>query len=266
VLGKWVIFREFRCLALKLIDNFSQWEHFQEAIALVEPYPEEPDLKELISEHEALRREILHNETVVMQTVTSTIAIVSAMMGFAFSEFVKNLTVKSFLFFAAESLVIIAMMQSLDKVRLTYLIASYLRVFTETKLHHLKWETRLSEFRKFQPKKGHRGLIDNQLWVYSFIALINFACGAFYVVQSYPSSQIAIFLLACGLILTMYLIVNARINCNKYVYRHVETFESVWTGVRAREEQAIHALNERMLMPTAPLNRRFHRLRRFFRL
>jgi hypothetical protein len=266
VIGKWVIFREFRCLALKLLDNFSQWEDFQETITLLEPYPEEPDLKELISEHEALRREILHNETVVMQTVTSTIAIVSAIMGFAFSNIVEDLRAKSFLFFAAESIVIIAMTQSLDKVRLTYLIASYLRVFTEAKLHHLKWETRLSEFRKFQPKKGYSGLIDNQLWVYSFIALINFACGAFNVIKHYKSEPIPIFLLACGLILTIYLIVNARINCNKYVYRHVETFESVWTGVRAREEQAIHALNERILTPTVPLNRRFHRLRRFFRL
>ncbi len=229
-------------------------------------YPEEPDLKELISEHEALRREILHNETVIMQTVGSTMAIVSAMMGIAFSNIVAAQTVKSFLFFAAESIVIIAMMQSLDKMRLTYLIASYLRVFTEAKLHHLKWETRLSEFRKFQPKKGYGGLIDNQLWVYSFIALTNFACGAYNVHQSYPSSKIANFLLACGLILTIYLIVNARINCNKNVYRHVETFESVWTGVRAREEQAIHALNERVLTPTIPLNRRFHRLRRFFGL
>jgi hypothetical protein len=251
---------------LKLIDNFSQWENFQEAIALVEPYPEEPNLKELISEHEALRREILHNETVIMQTVTGTMTIVTAMMAAAFGDVVKNDMAKSFLFFAAESVVIIAMMQSLGKLRLIYLTASYLRVFTEAKLHHLKWETRLSEFRRFQPKKGHRGLIDNQLWVYSFIALINFACGAFYVVKSYPSEQIAIFLLACGLILTIYLIVNARINCNKYVYRHVETFESVWTGVRAREEQAIHALNERILTPTPPLNRRFHGLRRFFRL
>jgi hypothetical protein len=237
---------------------------------LVEPYPEEPDLKELISEHEALRREILHTETVVTQTFTSTMTIVTAMMGAVFSEIVKEPAARSFLFFAAESIVIIAMMQSLNKVRLIYLIASYLRVFTEAKLHHLKWETRLSEFRKFQPKKGYRGLIDNQLWVYSFIAITNFACGAFYVVKSCESSPkylpMAIALLVCGLILTIYLIVDARISCNKYVYRHVETFESVWMGVRAKEEQAIHALNERMLTPTAPLNRRFYGLRRFFRL
>jgi hypothetical protein len=237
---------------------------------VVEPYPEEPDLKELISEHEALRREILHTETVVTQTATSTIAIVSAIMGFAFSNFVEDPRVKSFLFFAAESIVIIAMMQSLNKVRLIYLIASYLRVFTEAKLHYLKWETRLSEFRKFQPKKGYRGLIDNQLWVYSFITMTNFACGAFYVVKSCESSPkylpMAIVLLVCGLILTIYLIVDARISCNKYVYRHVETFESVWMGVRAREEQAIHALNEKILTPTIPLKPRFYRIRRFFRL
>jgi hypothetical protein len=235
-------------------------------IALAAFYGEEPDLKELISEHEALRREILHNETVIMQTVTSTMAIVTAMMGAAFSEVVKDEMAKSFLFFAAESVVFVAMMQSLDKLRLIYLTASYLRVFTEAKLHHLKWETRLSEFRKLQPKKGYRGLIDNQLWGYSFIALINFAWGAYYAHESSKSNQIVILLLSCGLILTIYLIVNARINCNKYVYRHVETFESVWTGVRAREEQAIHALNERILTPTAPLNQRFHGLRRFFRL
>jgi hypothetical protein len=215
VIGKWVIFREFRCLALKLIDNFSQWENFQEAIALVEPYPEEPNLKELISEHEALRREILHNETVIMQTVTGTMTIVTAMMAAAFGDVVKNDMAKSFLFFAAESVVIIAMMQSLGKLRLIYLTASYLRVFTEAKLHHLKWETRLSEFRKFQPKSGYSGLIDKQIWVYSFIALINFACGAFFVVKPYESKPIPIFLLvllACGLILTIYLIVNARID------------------------------------------------------
>jgi FtsH-binding integral membrane protein len=197
---------------------------------LAESYGEEPDLKELISEHEALRREILHNETVIMQTVTSTMAIVTAMMGAAFSNVVENEMAKSFLFFAAESVVFVAMMQSLDKLRLIYLTASYLRVFTEAKLHHLKWETRLSEFRKLQPKKGYRGLIDNQLWGYSFIALINFAWGAYYAVKAAQSSPMAaqaspitVVLLVCGLILTIYLIVNARINCNNYVYRHVET-------------------------------------------
>jgi hypothetical protein len=233
------------------------------AIALAAFYPEEPDLKELIAEHEALRREILHNETVIMQTVTSTMAIVSAMMGFAFSDFVKDLTVKSFLFFTAESVVIIAMMQSLDKVRLTYLIASYLRVFTESKLHHLKWETRLSEFRKSQSKKGYGGLIDKQLWVYSFIALTNLACGAFYALQSSKFSLIVILLLACGLILTIYLMIYARTSCNRYVYRHVETFESVWMAIRLKEEQAAHALASKTL--TATLTPKRHGLRGSFR-
>jgi hypothetical protein len=203
---------------------------------------------------------------VIMQTVTSTTAIVSGIMGLAFSNFVTDSTVKSFLFFIAESVVVIAMMQSLGKLRLTYLIASYLRVFTEAKLHHLKWETRLSEFRKFQPKSGYGGLIKKQLLVYSFIALTNFACGAFYALQSSKFSPIVISLLACGLITTIWWIVSARISCIKYVYRHVETFESVWMTIRTTEEQAIHAFNEKILTPTIPMKPRFYRLQRFFRL
>jgi hypothetical protein len=219
---------------------------------VVEPYPEERDLKELISEHEALRREILHNETVIMQTLTSTMVIVGAIMGFAFSNVVTDLTVKSFLFFSTEGIIAIAMIQSVDKARL----------FTEAKLHHLKWETRLSEFRKLHQKKGYGGLIANQLWIYALITLANFGCGAFYAIQSFSSSPIAIFFLGCGLIITICLITYVRMSLNKYVYRHTETFEPVWTAIRAKEEQAI---NESILTPTAPLKPRFHRLRRFFR-
>jgi hypothetical protein len=204
---------------------------------VMEPRLNEQDLKELVLEHEQLRREILHNEIIIMQTLTATLAIVAAIMSFALSTAIQDLP-KSVLFLVAESVAIIAMMQSTDKARHTYLIASYLRVFTEAKCSHLKWETRLLKLRKSHPQQGYGGLIRNQVWLYTFVASTNFALGSWYALQS-PKSLPAFYMIA-GLVI-IWLGVTARLirvawtRLSKYVYNHMETFEKAWEGIRDQE-------------------------------
>lgn len=202
---------------------------------MLEPHLNEQGLKELIAEHEQLRREILHNEIIIMQTLTATLAIVAAIMGFAFSAAVQGLA-KSVLFFVAESVTIIAMMQSTDKARHTYLIASYLRVFTEEKLYHLKWETRLLKLRESPRQWGYGGLIRNQVWLYTFITSTNFVLGSWYALKSFINTSplyMVTILVVDGLgITTVLLIYEAWDRLDKYVYKHKETFEEAWQKIK----------------------------------
>lgn len=204
------------------------------------PQRDEQDLKQLISEHEQLRREILHNETIIMQTLTATISIVAIVMGLAFSIAVKDLAVKSFLFFFSESVAMIAMLQSTDKGRHTFLIASYLRLFTEAELHHLKWETRLLEFRKSNPELGYSSLIGNHLWIYTSIAVVDFVLGSGYAIESFKNSTVlhtVIGLLVLILCVTTLRIRDAWILYSKYVRNHRETFENKWMEVKKSEDK-----------------------------
>ncbi len=199
------------------------------------------DLKELLSEHEQLRREILHNETINAQTITATLIIVSAIMGFAFSAAVQEPLVKSALFFIAESVAIIAMFQSTDRGRLTFLIASYLRIFTEERLRHLQWETRLLEFRKLYPKEGYGEYIGNTLLTYTFLILGNFVLASLYAVQAFLNTVIfygVIILLAIGLIITLWLLRIGQNRYTKFVYKHVDTFDSIWKKIRDKEKMS----------------------------
>lgn len=202
-----------------------------------EPHRDEQELKELMAEHEQLRREILHNEIIIMQTLTATLAIVAAIMSFAFSNAIQGLA-KSILFLIAESIAIIAMMQSTGKARHTYLIASYLRVFTEEKLDHLRWETRLLKLCKLHPQRGYGGLIHNQVWLYIFITSTNFMLASWYALKDFRNSLADYIVAGLAIVIlgiTMLLIRVARSRLTKYVYNHMETFEEAWEKIRDQE-------------------------------
>lgn len=204
---------------------------------MVASHPNEQDLRELIAEHEQLRKEILHNQTTAMQIMTATLFLVAAVTGFAFSPAVQNFAVKSIMFFVVECAAIIGMLQAVETGWVTFLIASYLRVFTEAELRHLKWETRLMKFRKRHSELNHGGFIGNQLWIYTFIVIANFILGCWYALQSSQDSTMVVIisLLALWFVATLLLIWAAWSRNSKFINKFGETFETIWKEIREDE-------------------------------
>lgn len=208
-----------------------------------EPQQDEQKLKQLITEHEQLRREILHNETIIMQTLTATIAIEALVMGWAFNIAAKDLAVKSFFFFFAECIAMIAMLQSTDKGRHTFLIASYLREFTEKELHYLQWETRLLKFRISHKNLGYSSLIGNHLLIYTSMAVVNFVLGFGYAIESLKNSTVlhpvirslVLILLLLTSVPTILCVEEARNRYRIYVHKHEKTFDDKWKEVAQKE-------------------------------
>lgn len=203
-------------------------------------YPNEQDLRELIAEHEQLRREILHNQTTAMQTMTATMFLVVAVMGFAFT--VENSAIKSIMFFVVQCAIVIGMLQAVETGWVTFLIASYLRVFTEAKLRHLKWETRLMEFRILHPELTKGGFIRNHLWVYTFINIVNFILGCWYALQELQNLSPAIMAYAIIILLVLWLIANMLLlkivwdRNSKFIEQYGKTFESKWKKISKNEQ------------------------------
>lgn len=205
---------------------------------------QENDLKELLLEHDQLRKEILHNEVLNTQILTATLIVVSALMGFAFSETIPDLTVKGILFFIAEIVALIGILQSTDRGRITFMIASYLRTFTEPQLRQLKWETRLMDFRQHSPRQGYGEFIANNLWIYMLIAIANFGLGGWHILQGFQGSiglyGIIVFLVL-WLLITIWLVWTGWSRYNQYVFKHRETFDPIWAKIRDEEEPEVSA-------------------------
>ena len=119
------------------------------------PMQEERALKELMTEHDQLRKEILQNDTLEVQILVGTLALTAAAISFASSEVITNALMKVGLFFAGGGIATIGLWQTIDLCRGTFLIAAYLRIFIEPKTQHLRWETRLYKFRQYSFSLGH---------------------------------------------------------------------------------------------------------------
>lgn len=198
----------------------------------------ENEFAELSLEYSQLRQEILHNGTLNSQTLSTTLAIVGILMGFAFTKEITDGLIKGILFFLAELVTLFVILQTSDRERATFAIASYLHVFTETKFEHLKWETRLAKFREQAPKDGFGDFIGNQLWIYMLIIAINFILGAYYIIKSAQNQSyfvLAIIGLIFAFVITLSFIWIGWNRYNRFVLRYKETFENVWKKVRDDE-------------------------------
>jgi hypothetical protein len=122
---------------------------------------------------EQLHGTIVQNYTRSLQILGATLLIVSAVMGFVFSQDPHSVRGKAVLFLGAEALAIVGLMQSVDRVRSTSTMAAYLRVFVEPLLTHVKWESRLLEFRNRRFGRGARGFALGQWMVYVVLIGVN---------------------------------------------------------------------------------------------
>lgn len=201
---------------------------------------QEHTLAELMFEYEQLRQEILQNDVLTLQILGATVLLVGTIMGIAFSEAVKSFAVKGVLFFMADVVALVGMLQHTDRGRSSFLIASYLRIFTEDKMRNVQWETRLSKFRKYSHGRGYGKFISDQLWAYVFIVVANFALGGFHILLDFQNSPLfpgVISLLILGLLVTFWLV---RVIVRRYiesVFRHQETFDPIWRKVREEENE-----------------------------
>lgn len=126
---------------------------------------------EILSQFDKLRAEILHNDTLGLQLLGATLVLVSAAMGFAVQEKTNDL-LRIGIFLGTTYILFISMYQTIDRMRSTFLIASYIRVFLEENTKHIQWETRLAKFCSAEPDEGYNPF-SSLLTTYVIIALVN---------------------------------------------------------------------------------------------
>jgi len=202
---------------------------------------EQEDLQELLFEYDQLRKEILQNDVLTLQILGTTILLVTAIFSVVFSQALQASTGKGFLFFLATAIAIIGMLQSVDRERSSFVNASYLRTFTEKKLKHVKWETRLFRFRTTSSRTlGFTALASHQLTIYTILVGVTFLLGTLYTVIAYlahPLFNVLVISLVVALIVTLGFIYNAWRNHVKYVFKYGNTFDPEWSRIKDEENK-----------------------------
>jgi len=194
---------------------------------------------EISLEYSHLRQEILHNGTLNSQTLGTTIVIVGALMGFAFSEQIIYDIIKGVIFFLVAIIVLINTLQILDRERATYVIASYIHIFIESKSSDLQWESRLKKFREKSEELGYGDFITSQLIINIIFVAGNTVLGNYYLykgIMHSASADAKITSLAIALILanslTFYFIFRAWSRYKKYDKNHEAIYTNIWKDIK----------------------------------
>lgn len=103
------------------------------------------DQKQLIFQYEQLRKEILQNDTSSLQILGAVSLLVGAIVTVAFASGVQPQT-RGLLLLSANALVVVGHSQRISLLERTNRIATYLRIFVEPHLDHVKWESRMARF------------------------------------------------------------------------------------------------------------------------
>lgn len=142
-----------------------------------------PD-EELRFQYDKLRSEILHNDVLSVQSLAAILLLIGAITGYAFSDKVTP-TIPITAFFAASIIIsFIGLKQNSERIRGTFIIASYLRIFMEGHTKHLRWETRLQKFRDNEPYYSYTRY-SAYLNSYVVIALLNSFLIIWYLCMAY---------------------------------------------------------------------------------
>lgn len=152
----------------------------EEQNAQVPCYGAEPNI---IHEYTSLRSEIASNDTSSMQLFTASLIIIAASMGFAFQGVTSPL-LRIGSFCAVTGIISIIIWQMIDRIKMTFIIAAYLRVFIEPELKGINWETRLHKFRKDSWMVADKRQ-NNLLTIYQYVGLLNLVLAIGYYVKSF---------------------------------------------------------------------------------
>lgn len=180
--------------------------------------------------YDKLRTEINNNDALVMQLLNVTLVLVAAAMGFGLHEKTPN-SLRPVIFFGAISILYMSMRQTIERMRGTFLIASYMRTFIEKKTEHIRWEVRLKEFRIASPKYGYQRF-NTFLLIYVLLALINLIL---IILYSPPAKPIAVSIISVSSLFMLWMIYSAYKLYNRYVINHHDTFDKVWEEIADKE-------------------------------
>jgi hypothetical protein len=138
---------------------------------------------ELKAEYLQMRTNILHNETLILQTLGGIVSITVLLMGYALTSDQLTENMRPALFIIAEGIAFLGLFQTIYRLRGTYGIASYLRVFIEPYTTHLKWESRL---RYFRVNEG-RFRVNHNLSTYQILIVVNALLAVVYLLTPMAS-------------------------------------------------------------------------------
>ena len=202
-----------------------------------EPQQNQNDIQELLFEYEQLRKEILQNDTLVLQIMGGTAVLVTAILGVVFTETVQQTAGKGFLVYVATIVTLLGLSQVIDKHHDTFRTASYIRTFDESKLRVVRWETRLLKLRVLSARDERFGFTSAyQLATYAVLAIFTYLLGTNYFIedlQSFPRYFIA-GPIVMGVI-TAWILYGTWITHRRYILKHAETFDPLWNRIRAEE-------------------------------
>ncbi len=200
-------------------------------------------------EYKSLRDEIAHNDVSGIQLFAGSLIIVAAITGFAFkAEASPLLRIGSFC--AIVGIICVIIRQTIDRIRMTFIIAAYLRYFVEPKLKDVKWETRLNCLRKIAPKIAFDRQ-NNMLTIYKYMGSLymTLAVGYFFKFinvlntkvpisfngKIYFSFNIYLYIALLGVLISLSLFTYTWIyTSNKmknYITRNEEHVENQWKEV-----------------------------------
>jgi hypothetical protein len=138
---------------------------------------EQESPEELRFAYDQLRKEILHNDVITIQILGFFIVFTGVVIGFSSSASLEHaFFMKAALFFSAECITFIGLLQGIDRGRSTCIMGSYLRVFVEPYMRHMRWEIRLQEFRRRNRLLGffsYGGFTEYQMLFYTSLISID---------------------------------------------------------------------------------------------
>jgi hypothetical protein len=175
-------------------------------------------------------------------------------MTLGFSGAVKSYLAKAALFFVGESIVFIGMLQALNLANSTFRIASYLRVFIETELADVKWETRLHAFRRVK-NQPYKEVTHSARYTYAFMVIVNFVLGSVFalldaapgfdlrgfinlpelVLNGFNNSPSTGVFIVLALTITVYLLVFAWKQYSRVVIQYDNTYGDIWSKIKVSE-------------------------------
>lgn len=162
--------------------------------------------QELRFEYEQIRGEALQNDKHILHILGATVLLTSTIVTVTFSAAIPSYTLKGIVCFVAWLITLIGIVQIIDRVQTTIIIASYLRIILEPQLMNIRWETNHSKFRESKHIRNKRlgfSLATNQLITLYLILIGTLGLGAYYVWQDV--SQTVSFPYLSILLLTLWL-------------------------------------------------------------
>ena len=137
--------------------------------------------QQLIFIYDKLRSEILQNDGSNLQQLNYVLVAIGAIMSFSFK--VENITLKLMLLCLNIGISYMALTSAMQRIRGTFMIASYLRHVIEPKLKCIQWETDLNYLRSGQTYSRFEPIQYSLLIGYLVVAILNFGLILFYVAR-----------------------------------------------------------------------------------